>query len=216
MPYLVKTPGLEPTSSDSSSERSDTELLRAVGKDNRSAYQELVERKTGALLHVAYRMVGDREEAKDLVQLAFLRVWQHRSRFDDRWSANTWLYRITTNLAIDCIRARETRRKKIEPVRNHLRSVHGRASAGLEPLMAREVREILRDLASDLSDKQRQAFWLREVEGLSSKEVADVLECQESTVRNHLFAARKKLRIELCRRFPEYAALSRSSRSMNS
>lgn len=189
---------------------SDTELLLEIRGGDRGAFESLVKRKTEPLLYLAYRIVGDREEAKDLVQLAFLRVWEHRSRFNPRWSANTWLYRITTNLGIDYLRARATRRQKTEPVRHHLRSVHSRPEAGFETLMARETLEILRDLAGDLSERQRKAFWLREVEGLSSKEVAGVLACAESTVRNHLFAARTKLRRELSRKFPEYAALARA------
>jgi len=189
----------------------DSELLSAVGRGDERAFAEIVDRKTGPLLHLAFRIVGDREEAKDLVQLAFLRAWEHRERYDARWSANTWLYRITTNLGIDYIRACSTRRRKAEPVRHHLRAVHSRPEGGFEAVMAGEALAILRDLASDLSTRQRKAFWLREVEGLTSKEVAEVLECKESTVRNHLFAARTKLRRELSRRFPEYAALARES-----
>ncbi|MFQ5526027.1 MAG: RNA polymerase sigma factor [Thermoanaerobaculia bacterium] len=205
-----KTAGAAPVAQ--SPELSDTELLLAIRDGDRPAFGDLVTRKTQPLLHLAFRIVGDREEAKDLVQLAFLRVWEHRARFDPRWSANTWLYRITTNLGIDYLRARSTRREKAEPVRHHLRSVHSRPEAGFEALMAGEALAIMRDLASDLSDRQRKAFWLREVEGMSSREVAQVLACSESTVRNHLFAARVKLRRELRCRFPEYASLARTAK----
>ncbi|MCP4202111.1 MAG: RNA polymerase sigma factor [bacterium] len=208
MPYLVPRHSTEAESA----ALTDSELLAATGRGDQQAFAELVDRKTEPLLHLAFRIVGDREEAKDLVQLAFLRAWEHRERYDPRWSANTWLYRITTNLGIDYIRARSTRRRKTEPVRHHLRAVHSKPEAGFESMMASETLAILRDLASDLSARQSKAFLLREVEGLSSKEVAEVLECSESTVRNHLFAARVKLRRELSRRFPEYAALARDGR----
>lgn len=192
--------------------RSDSDLLVAVGRGDDGAFAEIVSRKTEPLLFLAFRIVGDREEAKDLVQLTFLRAWEHRERYDPRWSANTWLYRITTNLGIDFIRSRGTRQSKVEPVRHHLRAVHSRPEGALETVIANETLDILRDLSSDLSARQRKAFWLREVEGLSSRQVGEVLECSESTVRNHLFAARKKLREELGRRFPEYAALARSTK----
>ena len=68
-----------------------------------------------------------------------------------------------------------------------------------------EVAAIFRELSAGLSEKQRVAFLLREIEGLSSPEVAEVLGCRESTVRNHLFNARKYLRRELLKRYPEYA-----------
>jgi len=210
MPSLVTNDPTTTTTAARVSALSDTELLLAIRCGDRPAFEALVARKTEPLLYLAHGIVGDREEAKDLVQLAFLRAWEHRSRYDSRWSANTWLYRITTNLAIDYLRSRTTRRQKAEPVRYHLRSVHSRPEAGFESLIARETLAVLRDLASDLSERQRKAFWLREVEGMTSREVANVLACSESTVRNHLFAARTKLRRELIRKFPEYAALARA------
>ncbi len=212
MPYPVSSDPTRPERATDVSALTDTELLVEIRQGNRRAFDDLVARKTGPLLNLAYRLIGDREEAKDLVQLALLRAWQHRSRYNARWSANTWLYRITTNLGIDYLRARNTRREKAEPVRHHLRSVHSRPGVGLEKLMADEALAILRDLASDLSLRQRKAFWLREVEGLSSREVGEVLACSESTVRNHLFAARRKLREELSQRYPEYAALARAGK----
>ena len=210
MPNSTTSSSFSPREVPAAPAPSDTELLLAIREGDHRAFELLVERKTKPLLHLAYRIVGDREEAKDLVQLALLRCWEHRARFNPRWSPNTWLYRITTNLGIDYLRSRTTRQQKAEPVRHHLRSVHSRPEAGFETLMAREVLAILRDLATDLSQRQRKAFWLREVEGLSSREVGEVLGCSESTVRNHLFAARLKLRRELAERFPEYAALAHS------
>jgi RNA polymerase sigma-70 factor (ECF subfamily) len=65
--------------------------------------------------------------------------------------------------------------------------------------------EIFQELAAELTEKQRMVFLLREVEGLSSQEVGEVLDCRESTVRNHLFNARKVLQREIRRRYPEYA-----------
>jgi len=184
--------------------------MAAVIAGNEAAFEELMDRKSKPLLGLAYRIVGDREEAKDLVQLTFLRVWEHRARFDGSFSVNTWIYRITTNLAIDLLRSRQVRGHQAEPVRQHLMRLVGRRS-NLEGLFRDEVMTILRNLASGLSKKQRLAFLLREVEGLSSKQVAEILECRESTVRNHLFVARKFLRREVRRRYPEYVAEFRSA-----
>lgn len=188
-------------------ELDDRELLAAIRRDDEAAFAELMNRKTRQLLGLVTRVVGDREEARDLVQLTFLRVWENRAKYDRRFSPNTWLYRIATNLSIDLLRARRTRHAKLEPVRHHLYRVVGGARRGHhEELLQSEIMSILRDLASDLSERQRMAFLLLQVEGLPSRQVAEILGCRESTVRNHLFAARKSLRRELCRRFPEYAA----------
>ncbi len=186
---------------------SDRELLAAVRTEDEGALDELIQRKAGPLLQLAFRMVADREEARDLVQLAFVRVWEHRDRYDARFSPNTWLYRIVTNLAIDHLRSRESRERQGLGLRHHLHAVeaagHRRSLADLEQ---REVSRILCELAMGLTERQRTVFVLRELEGLPSEEVGAILGCRPSTVRNHLFSARRQLRTELRRRYPEYAA----------
>lgn len=188
-------------------ERSDRELLMAVRDGDEEALDELIGRKTRPLLQLVQRMLGDVEEARDVVQVTFFKVWENRRKFDERWSPNTWIYRIASNLAIDHLRSRKSRERSNEPVRQHLRQV---ADAGSHRDLARlqhnEVAGIFRELAAGLSEKQRMVFLLREMEGLSSQEVAEVVGCRESTVRNHLFNARRYLRRELLLRYPEYAS----------
>ncbi len=195
-------------------EASDRELLQALRDGEEMALDELVERKTKALLKLAYRILGDAEEARDIVQVTFFRLWEHRDRFDRRWSPNTWIYRIATNLAIDQLRSRRSRQKSAEPVRLHIQDAFdSQARRDRARLHEREVMGIFQELADDLSEKQRMVFLLREVEGLASKEVAEIVGCRESTVRNHLFNARKILRREILERYPEYARGRRGERS---
>jgi RNA polymerase sigma-70 factor, ECF subfamily len=187
-------------------EASDRELLMGVREGEEPALNELIGRKTKPLLQLCQRILGDAEEARDVVQVTFFKVWESRRKFDDRWSPNTWIYRIASNLAIDHLRSRRSRERSQEPVRQHLRQVADtRAIRDLSRLQQSEVAAIFRDLSTGLSEKQRMVFLLREIEGLSSPEVAEILSCRESTVRNHLFNARKYLRQELLRRYPEYA-----------
>lgn len=188
-------------------ERSDRELLWAIrDQDDEVALDALIERKTGPLMQLGYRMLGDLEEARDIVQVTFFRIWEHRDRFDDRWSPNTWIYRICSNLAIDHIRARKSRERLAEPVRLHLRDLAvGNAGSDLASLEESEVLSIFHELSGGLTEKQRLVFLLREVEDRSSKEVAEIVGCRESTVRNHLFNARKLLREAVLERYPEYA-----------
>ena len=186
---------------------SDRELLLALQQDEEWALDVLIERKSQALLHHVYRMVGDREDARDIVQLSFVRVWEHRDRFDPRWSVNTWVYRIASNLAIDLLRWKRSQLRQLEPVRRHFSDLcEVRQRSELARLGRLEVERILRELAAGLTEKQRQVFLLRELAGLSSREVAQIAGCRESTVRNHLFTARKYLRSELARRYPEYSS----------
>ena len=195
--------------------RSDLEILDALARDEEDALDELISRKTRPLMQAVYRILGDMEECRDVVQMAFVRIWENRQKFDPRWSPNTWIFRIATNLAIDLLRARRTRERSAEPVRRHLRQVadvHSRREfANLE---RREVMQIFDRLAGKLTEKQRAVFLLREVEGRSSQEVAEIVGCRESTVRNHLFNARKILRQELVEHYPEYAAISTQGRQV--
>ncbi|HEY0514482.1 MAG TPA: RNA polymerase sigma factor [Thermoanaerobaculia bacterium] len=187
-------------------EASDRDVLMGVREGDEGALGELIGRKTKALLQLCQRILGDAEEARDVVQVTFYKVWENRRKFDDRWSPNTWIYRIASNLAIDHLRSRRSRERSTEPVRQHLIKVADtRASRDLSRLQQTEVTAIFRELSAGLSEKQRMVFLLRELEGLSSPEVAEILNCRESTVRNHLFNARKYLRRELLRRYPEYA-----------
>lgn len=187
-------------------EASDRDLLLAVRDGDEPALNELIGRKTKPLLQLCQRILGDLEEARDVVQVTFFKVWENRRKFDERWSPNTWIYRIASNLAIDHLRSRKSREKSQEPVRQHLRQVADtRADGDLSRLSQSEVAAIFRELSGSLSAKQWMVFSMRELQGLSSTEVAQALRCRESTVRNHLFNARKVLRRELLRRFPEYA-----------
>ena len=188
-------------------ESSDRDLLLAVRDGDEGALNELIGRKTKPLIQLVQRILGDLEEARDVVQVTFFKVWENRTKFDERWSPNTWIYRIASNLAIDHLRSRKSRERSHEPVKQHLRQVaDSNSSRDLSGLQHSEVAAIFRELSAGLSEKQRMVFLLREMEGLSSPEVAEVLGCRESTVRNHLFNARKYLRRELVRRYPEYAA----------
>ena len=188
-------------------EADDRALLLALREGEEDALDELIERKTGSLVKLISRMVGDAEEARDIVQITFVRLWEHRARFDERWAPNTWISRIATNLAIDYLRSRASRQKTNEPLRMHvIHSEDGRHQNQVAQIHAEEVAAIFQELAAGLSEQQRLVFGLREIEDLSSKEVAEITGVRESTVRNHLFNARRELRRRLLERYPEYAA----------
>jgi RNA polymerase sigma-70 factor, ECF subfamily len=194
-------------------EADDRALLAGLRRGDEDALDELIGRKTKQLVQLTARILGDQEEARDVVQLTFLRLWDHRDRYDEKFSPNTWIYRIATNLAIDHLRSRRSRERSNDPIRHHLLRVQDDSSRrDLAALQRREVKGIFQRLAEGLTEKQRLVFLLREVEGLTSQEVAVIAGCRESTVRNHLFNARRLLRRELVERYPEYAAGYRPAR----
>ena len=184
-------------------ERRLAELAKAGDED---AFADLVRGRADSVVAFLRRMLGDTEDARDVAQLTFLRVWENLPRYDPTWAFSTWLFRIAGNPAIDALRARGTRARTLA---ESFRVVRGGLLAS-EPeaplrLSHDEVRRGFEACASVLSEKQRLVFVLREMEDKESREVAEILGCRESTVRNHLFQARRLLREEVRRRFPEYA-----------
>ena len=199
MPFPISSP---PDQRRSWHERSDRELMGALRRDKEEALDELIERKSQGLMAMVTRMLADAEEARDIVQITFVRVWEHRHEYRNRWSPNTWIYRIATNLTIDHLRARQRRERAMVTAGSSLRAVD--SERGLTDLQEREIDAIFLKLVDCLSDRQRLVFVLRAIEGLTTKEVAAIVGCRVSTVRNHLFVARRRLRRELEVRYPEY------------
>lgn len=183
-------------------ERDDRELARAARSGDEAAFAELVRRHQSGVRRCAGRVLGDLEEARDVAQLAFVRAWENLKRYDEAWSFSTWLYRIATNIAIDVLRSRDSRERTHT---SHLRLVGDSAGATApRELAEQEVQGIFLELAEELTPSQRAAFLYREVDGMATAEVAQILGCSEATVRNHVFQARAVLRRELARRYPEY------------
>jgi RNA polymerase sigma-70 factor (ECF subfamily) len=181
----------------------DRELAIRARAGDAIAFETLVLRKTPAVVSVARRIIGDAEEARDVAQLVFLRVWDSLARYDEKYSFNTWIYRIATNLSIDFLRANRSRERAhgatLHLVRRREQALEDEATRALE---SSQIAELFERVSRDLSGKQKAAFVLREIEGLDSKDVAAILGCGESTVRNHLFNARKALQKKLRKDFP--------------
>lgn len=183
----------------------DRELIEGCLEGDAAAFEELVRRKTPKVYAHSLRMVGNAEDARDIAQLVFIRLWEKLDRYDPAYTFDTWLYRLVSNVTIDFVRSRQTRENAIH---SNLRLVKDSADA-VQPvsLQSKELEEIFMEVSAALSPKQKEVFILREIDDLTSPEIAQVLDCRESTVRNHLFNARRVLRRELESRYPEYARL---------
>jgi len=186
-------------------ELSDRELaLQARGGDMVS-FEVLVSRKTPVVVSLARRIVGNAEDARDVAQMVFLRVWKEIHRYDERYSVNTWLYRIATNLSIDFLRSSRSRERAhgatLHLVREREESSAGGATRTAED---RDLARLFEAVSGRLSEKQKAAFVLREMEDCDTRDIAEILGCGESTVRNHLFNARRILRKEIARLYPEF------------
>jgi RNA polymerase sigma-70 factor (ECF subfamily) len=179
------------------------ELVRRAASGNRKAFEALVRLKREQVVRIAYQITGEWEDAVDVSQGVFLRLWRGMGQYDPRRPFDTWLYRITVTAAIDLVRARAPRRAE-QP----LPELPAGEPASREPdaaaaLDLAELQQAFQRLAGRLAPKQRIAFVLREIEGLDTAEVARIMDVTESTVRNHLLQARRILRAGLERDYPD-------------
>lgn len=157
--------------------------------------------KRERVVRTAFQITGNLEDARDVSQGVFVTLWRSLHRYDPGRPFDTWLYRVTVNAAIDLVRGRGSQAETTDTDLDAVRSIG--APDPDRGIHARELRAAFRILAAELPPQQRAAFVLREGEGRSTAEIADILDLSASTVRNHLLLARRALRKGLESRFPD-------------
>ncbi|HEV7921109.1 MAG TPA: RNA polymerase sigma factor [Thermoanaerobaculia bacterium] len=179
--------------------------MRTIREGGTDAFELLVRRKTSKVYALCYRIIGNSEDAKDISQLVFIKLWENLEKYDPQYAFDTWLYRMVTNVAIDFMRNKQSRDNAVN---SNLRLVKTSFDAEQGVVVQRkEVENVFNEIATVLSPKQKTIFIMNQMDDMPSSEIAKVLGCRESTVRNHLFNARKLMQQQLQKRFPEYARL---------
>ena len=184
-------------------------LVETIRGGDAEAFEQLVRRKTPKVYALCFRIIGNAEDAKDIAQLVFIKLWENLAKYDAAYAFDTWLYRMVTNVAIDFIRSRQTRDNAVNSTLRLVRTTVDPDQA--LSIQRKEIEAVFNDVSAVLSPKQKTIFVMREMEDLPSVEIAKILGCRESTVRNHLFNARKLMQQQLQKRYPEYAQLWRRS-----
>jgi RNA polymerase sigma-70 factor (ECF subfamily) len=188
-------------------EPDDRQLVETIRGGDADAFEMLVRRKTPKVYSLCYRIIGNAEDAKDISQLVFLKLWENLEKYDAQYAFDTWLYRMVTNVAIDFMRNRQSRDNAVN---SNLRLVKTSTDPEQGVIVQRkEIEAVFQDVSTVLSPKQKTIFVMNQMDDMSSAEIARVLGCRESTVRNHLFNARKAMQQQLEKRFPEYSRLWR-------
>jgi RNA polymerase sigma-70 factor (ECF subfamily) len=171
-------------------------VAQFLGGEER-AFQELVDRYQTRLLNFVYRTIGDREKAEDLVQEVFIRVYRHIARFDTTKKFSTWIYTIASNLAKNELRNRsrnplvlfQTIKKNWEDEDRPLQ-FEDATSRPDDLYRKRHLRELVDEATAKLPEHHRQVFVLRELEGKSYEEIAEITDCNLGTVKSRLNRAR--------------------------
>lgn len=175
----------------------DSGLVAAFLEGEKRAFNLLVDRYQGRLVNFVYRTTGDRERAEDLVQETFIRVYRHLHRFDQSKKFSTWIYTIASNLAKNELRNRS---------RNPLvlfQAIKKNWDADQKPLewedntyrpddlfRKRHLRQMVESAVEELPEHHRTVFILRELEGKTYEEIAEITSCNLGTVKSRLNRAR--------------------------
>ena len=171
------------------------ELVRAAAGGDEDAFAELVRLHEKKVYHLALKMCGNTEDASDVAQEAFLSAWKGLPNFRGEAGFATWLYRLTSNAAIDLLRRNKKQRGEIslDSEDTGIDPVDGDLPLQ-EQAEVSELREAVTAGLAELSEDHRQALVLREIQELSYEEIAAALGVDLGTVKSRIFRARSALR----------------------
>jgi RNA polymerase sigma-70 factor (ECF subfamily) len=184
----------------------DDDLIREAQRGQRSAFDSLVRRYDQSVLRLALHMLGNEQDAQDIHQEAFIKAYRHLGNFRFECSFYTWLYRIVTNLCLDQLRRRKSRREDPATVLDasgdemdlmaNVPDNRAMANPGRE-LDRKVMSERIGDALDKLTPRERTVFELKHYQGLKLRTIGDMLNTTEETAKNTLFRATRKLRSNL-------------------
>jgi RNA polymerase sigma-70 factor (ECF subfamily) len=184
----------------------DTVLIRQAQAGNSDAFEELVRHYDRTVLRLAIHLTGSEDDAQEIYQEAFLRAYRNLPRFRFECSFYTWIYRIVTNLCIDHLRKNQFRTREVsteisvegeeEQIVDRMPD-HRPGTSPERALLSGELRDRILRALRKLSPRERMVFELKHYHGLKLQMVAVILHTTENTIKNTLFRATQKLRLEL-------------------
>ena len=175
---------------------SDEELIGQFQNDNIYAFEEIVKRYKNRLLNFAYRFFGNIEDAEDIVQETFLKVYKHKNKYRNIAKFSMWIYAITRNIAISEINRKK--RKKLLPI-NIIKyedkefEISDKDKGPEEKTDCILIEEMIQNAINNLSFKFREVVILRDIQELSYQEISNIINIPEGTVKSRLNRARLKL-----------------------
>ena len=203
----VASSGLAPAADEAGKSRrdNDRELVRRAQKEDKEAFEELVRRHQARVFAVAGGILRNKEDVEDIAQQVFLKAYFSLKRFDQRAAFSTWLYKITVNECWDLLRKRKVRPLLYEADLSEEQARQYDASEEREE-QAQDVserlekRQELERLLDCLEERDRTMLVLKEVQGFSVEEIAEILGINGNTVKVRLFRARQRITERLRRR----------------
>jgi RNA polymerase sigma-70 factor, ECF subfamily len=188
------------------SERSDEfALIRAAQRGDQEAFEKLVRSHDQNVLRMAFNVLHSEEDAQDIYQEAFLRVYKNLPKFRFDCSFNTWLYRIVANLCLDQLRRRKVRKEEASAIgtpegeldRFRLMAENRADVDPQRQLLSAELNSRIQNVLNELTPRERVVFEMRHYQGLRLRAIGEALGVTEEAAKNCLFRATQKMRAAL-------------------
>src|SRR5271165_3777541 len=178
--------------------RTDRELVVLAQGEDKNAFEELIRRHQQRVFAVAARILHRREDVEDISQQVFVKAYFSLKRFDQRAAFSTWLYKITVNECWDLLRKRKVRPLVVEADLSEeqaqtYQSAAERSDGKPDTSERLAAREQVEDLMSCLEERDRTMLIMKEVQGFSVEEIAEIMKINANTVKVRLFRARQKI-----------------------
>lgn len=181
-------------------------LIRRIRRGDSAAFETVVKRFEKKVFGIAMKYCGNPSDAQDIAQETFLRAYRYLDTYQNDRSFEAWLGRIAVNSAVDYYRQHTRKTEQNVPLEDWFEqkdaSQYSEGLPNLDNLDRKSLLEGIFDCLQELPDRQRMAFILKDLEGYSTQDVSEILECEVITVRRHLSEARKKLRNYLKKTYP--------------
>ena len=170
------------------------ELILKANNGDTKAFEVIVRNYNKFGYAVAFRILCNEEDAKDVVQECFIKIWKHLNEYDKKIKFTTWMYKIVVNLCFDKLKSQKRRRNIFKNLdEDSVINVPGGIDLEKE-LTNKELAAMIKHFASGLSEKQKTVFILRDMEDLSIEEVSEIMNISSGSVKTNLFYARQSIR----------------------
>ncbi len=179
-------------------------LLEKAKNGDLDAFEKLIEGYQKKVFNIVYRMIGNPDDASELTQEVFIRVFRSIGSFKEESQFSTWIYKIATNICLDELR--KQKKHKVISLDEEIKSDDGEMKRQIEDdkpqpdIIAErnELKKTVRNAILALPDEYRLVIIMRDIKGLSYEEIARITKCPEGTVKSRINRARKALKAILC------------------
>jgi RNA polymerase sigma-70 factor (ECF subfamily) len=172
------------------------EIIERVKKGDQAVFRKIVEEYRQQAFSISFRIMCDEEEARDVVQESFIKVWQKIGTYDMTQKFSTWFYKIVANTSID--RMRQIKRHNLVNIEKVLGAInHLNLDVTQTEIDNKETAQLICWMSQGLPEKQQMVFILRDLQGVDSSEVRQILNMSETSVKSNLYHARQAIREKL-------------------